>query len=67
MDPAVRECVEEADALSPVVVPTMRGRLGRPANNHVVLVPLVEDIPILRVPGVIQSLHQFEVSLLVCH
>src|SRR5581483_3442233 len=67
MDPVVRKCLEEADALSPVLVPPMRGRLGRPANNHVVLVPLVEGIPVLCVPGIIQSLHQFEVSLLVCH
>jgi hypothetical protein len=67
MNPIVGECLEKADALGPMVVPAMGRRLSRPAHDHFVPVPLVEGIPVLRVPSVVQGLHQLKVSLLVSH
>jgi len=53
MNPIVRKCLEETNALGPMIVPTIGRRLSRPADNHIVPVPLIECIPVLSVPRII--------------
>jgi hypothetical protein len=67
MNSVVRECLEQADAFGTVVMTSMSRRLSRPTDNHILAVPLVECIPILGVPGIVERLHELQISLLVSH
>jgi len=46
------------DPFGAMIVPPVRRRLRRPANDYIGLVTLVEGVPVLCVPGIIQCLHQ---------
>jgi hypothetical protein len=59
MNPIIGKCLEEANALGPVIVPTAGRRLPGPADSNIMPVPFVEGVPVLCVPGIVEGLHQF--------
>jgi hypothetical protein len=46
---------------------SVRGRLARPSHDDVWLVALIEGVPVLSVPGIVERLHQLHVALLGAH
>jgi hypothetical protein len=42
-----------------MIVPPIGRRLRRPANDNIMPVPFVEGVPVLRIPGIVEGLHQF--------
>jgi hypothetical protein len=59
MNSIVGKCLEEANALGSMIVPAIGRRLRRPADDNIMPVPFVEDVPVLCIPGIVERLHQF--------
>jgi len=67
MNPIVGKCLEEANARGSVIVPATGRRLRRPADDNIMPVPFVEDVPVPCIPGIVERLHRFQIPLLLSH
>jgi hypothetical protein len=67
MNSVIGERFEHLDPFGAMIVSPVRRGLRRPANDHIQPVTLVEGVPVLCVPGIVQRLHQLHVLLLIGH
>src|SRR6478735_3081133 len=63
----VRERFEHLNGLGAVILDAVRRGLRGPTHHDLVGVALVERIPILVVPGIVESLHELQVAFFVRH
>ena len=63
----VRKCLEEIERFRLVSLDAVSRRLTGPTDDGVGLVALCKSLKILRIPGVIQRLHEFHEVLGIGH